>query len=768
MKEVHMRFLTPALAAAIAVAAPALPDDQVHFTLDWPTGQPHPYAVDSGASPNPGLTPAVVFQEVIRVEDAAFIRVYFDQADLEDRSFLRITSLLDGEVQELDSAAVMLWSNASAYFNGDAVLLELIAAPGTKGNRVVVSRLDIGAGGQQPLGGSGQCGICGATDDRVPSSELWTARLFPAGCTASVFQTDSCMVSAGHCVGGSMVVQFNVPNSTAGCVPVNPPIADQFPIIDFEFNSNGVGDDWSVLIPGNNNLGQNPYERYGQLRPISLTAATAGTPVSLTGYGVDLTCVLSQTQQTADGTICTAQATFYTFNVDLRGGNSGSALIRESDQTIIGIATHCPCCNVATRVTNADFVLARGMLCPPPESGVTTLPFMDDFPTVELDPSLWTGVDGAEGSTRGIDEPSPTLSLNLDATNPGGDEARSAIMNTTGQTGLRLNYWYERTGTDDSPETGDDLVVEYRNATGNWVEINRHLGSGPDMTAYEFVSIVLPAGALHSTFRLRLRAISGESGSEDDWFVDDVCIGQLADCPLPPPTGACCLSDGSCQTMTAADCAAAGGTYQGDTTLCSPDPCPDPTGACCMSDGSCLTATAAECAGAGGTYQGDNTSCVPDPCPDPMGACCMSDGSCQSMTAANCAGAGGTYLGDDTSCVPDPCPDPTGACCMSDGSCLTATAAECAGAGGTYLGDDTGCAPNPCPAPCPWDTAGPGGGDPDGDVGINDLLDLLAHWGPCPGGPCPWDTAGPGGGGPDGDVGINDLLDLLAHWGPCP
>jgi hypothetical protein len=72
-----------------------------------------------------------------------------------------------------------------------------------------------------------------------------------------------------------------------------------------------------------------------------------------------------------------------------------------------------------------------------------------------------------------------------------------------------------------------------------------------------------------------------------------------------------------------------------------------------------------------------------------------------------------------------------------------------------------------CPAACPWDTAGPGGSGPDGVVGINDLLDLLPHWGPCPGGPCPWDTAGPGGSGPDGVVGINDLLELLSRWGPC-
>ena len=57
--------------------------------------------------------------------------------------------------------------------------------------------------------------------------------------------------------------------------------------------------------------------------------------------------------------------------------------------------------------------------------------------------------------------------------------------------------------------------------------------------------------------------------------------------------------------------------------------------------------------------------------------------------------------------------------------------------------------------------------DGDGVVGINDFLELLANWGPCPSGPCPWDIASSAG-GPDGLVGINDFLELLANWGPCP
>ncbi len=50
--------------------------------------------------------------------------------------------------------------------------------------------------------------------------------------------------------------------------------------------------------------------------------------------------------------------------------------------------------------------------------------------------------------------------------------------------------------------------------------------------------------------------------------------------------------------------------------------------------------------------------------------------------------------------------------------------------------------------------------DGGGDVGVTDLLILLATWGPCAG--CAGDLDG------DGIAGVEDLLALLAAWGLCP
>ena len=63
--------------------------------------------------------------------------------------------------------------------------------------------------------------------------------------------------------------------------------------------------------------------------------------------------------------------------------------------------------------------------------------------------------------------------------------------------------------------------------------------------------------------------------------------------------------------------------------------------------------------------------------------------------------------------------------------------------------------------PCPADITG-SLGVPDGIVGIQDFLEVLAQWG---GSGCA-DFSGPDD-VPDGMVGILDFLDLLAAWGEC-
>ena len=79
--------------------------------------------------------------------------------------------------------------------------------------------------------------------------------------------------------------------------------------------------------------------------------------------------------------------------------------------------------------------------------------------------------------------------------------------------------------------------------------------------------------------------------------------------------GRCCLSNGTCATMSQGACAGQGGVYGGDGTVCSGFTCP--TGACCVNS-TCVISNLNGCVQQGGTYRGDGVTCAVAPCPGPV------------------------------------------------------------------------------------------------------------------------------------------------------
>ena len=152
------------------------------------------------------------------------------------------------------------------------------------------------------------------------------------------------------------------------------------------------------------------------------------------------------------------------------------------------------------------------------------IPFSDNFPTTSLDMTKWEAVGGVYVNDDGLAEPTEPYSANLDAY----DVLETEQVALRDLNSVVLRYWYQRTGGSDSPETGDDLRVEYVDSVGSWHVLEQHPGDGPDMTEYEEVVLALPADAYHNGFRVRFSNLAGSTNS-DDWFVDDIFIGYPSD-----------------------------------------------------------------------------------------------------------------------------------------------------------------------------------------------------------------------------------------------
>jgi hypothetical protein len=122
--------------------------------------------IDSGRVQNLGQEPAVIFSTTVTVPDALWLRLNFDKVLLAgdraagNESYLRITSLVDGAVQFMHAEHIIQWRYTSAYFNGDSLLVELIACPHSGPNHLVAKDVTAGVPGQGDRSICGPSGPC--------------------------------------------------------------------------------------------------------------------------------------------------------------------------------------------------------------------------------------------------------------------------------------------------------------------------------------------------------------------------------------------------------------------------------------------------------------------------------------------------------------------------------------------------------------------------------------------------------------------------------
>lgn len=316
------------------------------------------YVVDSGVVAAPRDAAGITIGFVVEIPSASWLRLRFSDIDLAGGAGLRIVSLADGAVQTHSARTAAEWNFTSAYFNGSAVWVEVLAQPNSGSSRV---RLESVTSGIPVPPAPSQCG---PTDDRIFSSDPRVGRLQPSACTA--FLVDHCshaLMTAGHCTGGYNVVEFNVPISSAGGNVIHPPPSDQYAVDFVSLQSSVVstGSDWAIFgCFANPNTGKTPFEAqqvaFVRQNPPLFDPALQ---MRVTGFGGDLTPPSANfAQQTHSGPYFNLSGNIVRYLADTTGGSSGSPVILEANGKVVAIHTN-GACNVGLTSANYGTSLAN-------------------------------------------------------------------------------------------------------------------------------------------------------------------------------------------------------------------------------------------------------------------------------------------------------------------------------------------------------------------------------------------------------------------------
>ncbi len=327
------------------------------------------YAVDSGihdGETNRKQGARHAFRHIVHVPGAPWLRLRVGRYNLGTQSHVTFRSLEDGGLQRLDARTLPDWQNTSAYFNGDAVEMELVVAPGDQGVFITLDRLVVGErvdhAAVQSEGGIET--LCGG-DNRIASTDPAVGRI--NGCTAWLI-SNGAVLTAGHCADFdpddsgpglpdgvldlSGVISFNVPLSDSDGTPNAADPNDQYPINTanvtwrFDGEGQGLGKDWAVFgVLANSNTGLRPHIAQGFKR-MTREGPAIGATIRVTGYGVD-NGTANRTEQTHTGPyvgeFSSSADIWHRYQVDTQGANSGSPIIWEANQFAIGIHTNGGC-----------------------------------------------------------------------------------------------------------------------------------------------------------------------------------------------------------------------------------------------------------------------------------------------------------------------------------------------------------------------------------------------------------------------------------------
>jgi hypothetical protein len=254
---------------------------------------------------------------------ARYIRLHFSRESIPNDVVLNISDVSGQSSQRFDTETLSAWSYTTAYFNGDAVNLELlntINKPLDEQSKLDVVDLlkDVRVETDKdarllPIAAKNAPGVVVGLDDRVHSDSRATGRLIyekdnRVRLATGWLTSASVGLSAGHyfctqennetgaCVSKNpiqeqVLLEFNVPPSQRG-FPVHPPARDQFPVdmgaIEFGDVGTDNGRDWAVFRINPNDNGSVFATHHGFFRLAeNVPAPVVNAYIAVTGYGSD-------------------------------------------------------------------------------------------------------------------------------------------------------------------------------------------------------------------------------------------------------------------------------------------------------------------------------------------------------------------------------------------------------------------------------------------------------------------------------------------------
>ncbi len=191
--------------------------------------------------------------------------------------------------------------------------------------------------------------LCLDYDDRTQIRDIKLARFRRSkfsrvSCTGFMISS-KCMLTAGHCVDNTKVIEFDVPRNDRGKVQSSEDV-DTYEVEEtIGFQNAGFGRDWGVLLMKPNKITQvYPGDRYGYFR-LSQSEITPGDLIQIKGFGSSRDRNKDSTLKFSEGYLTDLNITrsIIYHQASSTGGDSGSPIFDAQNGDVVGIHTHGGC-----------------------------------------------------------------------------------------------------------------------------------------------------------------------------------------------------------------------------------------------------------------------------------------------------------------------------------------------------------------------------------------------------------------------------------------